>query len=541
MKRALVLLAFASLAAPLFAESKTVLSNVYGIDRKYKSMEGPSGSQTVYLADPAKPELLWITGIRTEVVGEDGKTPMSPELMCHMNVEIDPAMHRTLFGLKRMPASRLITVSQGMMMPTGGFTARLPKGFGFPFISSEPLVVMTQVLNHNFNNAHFRVRHKVTIEYTRDAGAHEPFLPLFNLGASSMVILADRPSVIAGTATAVPEHGPSCLAMPRAPNAAGMSSDYTDAKGNKLTGHWVVPPGRQENHSDIAMFVALPYDTRIHYAAIHLHPFATSLKLRDMTTGQTLIEAKAKSPSKRIGLDHVDTITSLEGIPLKKDHQYELVSVYDNTTNVNQDSMASMFFGLADPEFVRPTKAQLEARVHDVAVERMMSFVLHTTAGDVLATLQRDLAPSTANAFARLAQGNLLSHARVARTAASGKSSMVTFSVPRSEAMRLPMSVPLDGYTHHDGATVSLCPVSGPALEFVLESGDVQPQHDRRCISFARVIWGEDLVRMIATAPLQAQATVEVTKVDAFGADATGSGMALQPAKPLTAPAIATK
>ena len=78
-----------SLAAPLLADSKQVLSPVYSIDRKYKSMEGPAGAQTIYLEDRTKPELLWLTEIKTEVVGEDGKTLMSPELMCHMNIDID--------------------------------------------------------------------------------------------------------------------------------------------------------------------------------------------------------------------------------------------------------------------------------------------------------------------------------------------------------------------------------------------------------------------------------------------------------------------
>src|SRR4051794_26930687 len=188
MKRGLAMLACAALAAPLLADSKQGLSPVYGIDRKYKSMEGPSASQTVYLGDPAKPELVWITGMRTEVVGEDGHTPALPELMCHVNIDIDPLMHRTLFNLERMPMARLLTISQGMLATTGGFTARLPKGFGMPFISSEPLTVMTQVLNHNLEHPHLRVRHRVTFEYTRDADLQAPLRPLFNLGASAMVV-----------------------------------------------------------------------------------------------------------------------------------------------------------------------------------------------------------------------------------------------------------------------------------------------------------------------------------------------------------------
>jgi len=40
-----------------------------------------------------------------------------------------------------------------------------------------------------------------------------------------------------------------------------------------------------------------------------------------------------------------------EGIPIYKDHQYELVSVYDDTSGVDQDSMAVMFRYLLDEKF----------------------------------------------------------------------------------------------------------------------------------------------------------------------------------------------
>src|SRR5205823_9393208 len=95
---------FSLAALSLVARQKQVLSNVYPIVKKYKSMEGPAGAQTVYLGDRTKPELLWLYAIRTEVVGADGKTLMSPELMCHMNIDIDPGRHKALINLTRFPA-----------------------------------------------------------------------------------------------------------------------------------------------------------------------------------------------------------------------------------------------------------------------------------------------------------------------------------------------------------------------------------------------------------------------------------------------------
>ena len=95
----------------------------------------------------------------------------------------------------------------------------------------------------------------------------------------------------------------------------------------------------------------LDYDTTVHYIAVHLHPFAESLELRDLTTDQTIFKSKAKNFKDEIGLEVVDFFSSKEGILLYKDHDYEIVSVYNNTTEEDQDSMAVMYLYLLDKKF----------------------------------------------------------------------------------------------------------------------------------------------------------------------------------------------
>jgi hypothetical protein len=126
-----------------------------------------------------------------------------------------------------------------------------------------------------------------------------------------------------------------------------------DALGRKFTGHWVVPPGREERRTLVNELLAIPYDTTIHYIGVHLHPFAESLELRDLTTGETLYRARARGPDAGIGLAHVEHYASAEGIPLYADHDYEMVSVYDNTSGEDQDAMATFFIYLRDPEAER--------------------------------------------------------------------------------------------------------------------------------------------------------------------------------------------
>jgi hypothetical protein len=347
-------------ASPCIASERQILSKVYTIDRKYRSMEGPSSLQKVVIGGSKTAELLWITGIRTEMVAEDGTTPQLPELMCHVNVDLDTNAHQALFNLPRPTAARLMTLSQGML------SAKLPVGYGFPIASNEPLLLFTQVLNHNIEHPNnLKVRHRVTFEYLRDADLARPMKPLFNLGASGMVQLNDAlalTSMMGSAPAGEQHHGASCLIGQRAPQAAATSADYTDPSGRKMTGHWIVPPGRQVNASDITWFLNLPYNTRLHYAAAHLHPFAESLSVRDVTTGAIIVQARATNPGKGIGLAHVETFTSLEGVPLYADHKYELQSVYNNTSGANADSMASVFLGLDDPEFVRLSPRELARR-----------------------------------------------------------------------------------------------------------------------------------------------------------------------------------
>ena len=493
MKKIVLTFVLLSLALPLFAERLQVLSDVYPIIKKYKSMEGPAGAQTVYLGDKQKPEVVWLTAIKTEVVAADGKTLMSPELMCHMNVDIDPVKHKSLFNLKRLPASRLMTISQGMRVPGGGFAAVLPDGFAFPIASNEPLYVMTQVLNHNVEHPkNLNVRHRVTFEFVRDRDLKKPMIPLFNLPVTGMVQMGDNPLAVTAQIGDGAPHGASCVVAQRAPNAAGMSSDYVDPHGRHMTGHWVVPPGKQVNASDATWFMNLPYDSKLHYAAVHLHPFAQSLTLRDTTSGTDIISAKAVNPKNRVGLDRVDAFISIEGVPMYKDHHYEMVSVYDNPTKQNADSMASMFLALDDPEFVAPTTDDLLARAMIITDGTVA--ILRTSVGDVGAMLLNNQAPVTALEFARLVNAGAFQDAQATVT-----DSLISFTAPLNDQLRklVPHAQPELKVQHSPGA-VSLCSTS-ESVSFVIVIRNA-PELDSRCTVFGQIGPGSEVLRAITAA-----------------------------------------
>ncbi|MBI3324230.1 MAG: hypothetical protein HYZ92_03025 [Candidatus Omnitrophica bacterium] len=330
----------------------SVLSKTYTIDRIYRSMKGPASTQEITLFDARPPELLWITGYEAVMVGADGKTPMPQAFMCHSNLDFDPSLHHQRFHDHNPVTSRLFTLSQGQ------FSISFPRGFGLPVMSDEPLSLTTQVLNHNIADQTFLVRHKVTVHFIRDRDLKRPLKPLFSVGAYGLALLhGDQPYFnVAQADPAV--HGPGCL-----PGVNASTNIYQDPLGRTFTGHWVVKPGREVNRTLVTKLLNLPYDTTVHYSAVHLHPFAESLELRDLTTGKRVFRSHVKASRGKIGIDRVDAFSSRRGLPLYKDHDYELVSVYNNTTFVDQDSMAVMYLYLLDKTFMPHVEKGMRVRL----------------------------------------------------------------------------------------------------------------------------------------------------------------------------------
>ena len=329
-----------------------ILSEPYTIDRIYKSMAGPESQKVISIWQPEPPELLWITGYRVVVVGADGKAPVSQEFMCHNNLDLHPVVHSKLFDAPMLFSPRLFTLSQGE------FAIDLPRGFGLPVMSNEPLYLSTQVLNHNRKDINIQVRHKVTIDFVRDKELTAPLRPLFPAAGFVVALLEGKDGNFGMSHPEGVQGHASCLPGLQAPDSKYSNVVFTDSDGRKATGHWVVKQGHEERHTLITPMMRLPYDTMLHFVGVHLHPFATSLELRDLTDGKTVFKSRARGPKQGIGLAHVDAFASQEGIPVYKSHDYELVSVYDNTSPTEQDAMATMFFYLEDKGFKKPAVAQ---------------------------------------------------------------------------------------------------------------------------------------------------------------------------------------
>ena len=317
---------------------KTLLSEVYSVDKIYPSMTGPWSSRDVYLGDREQDETVWITGYRAVMVGEDGQTSMPQDFMCHSNLDLDAQLHVEKNGAHPAFSPRLFTLSQGQL------EIDLPAGFGIPVRSSQALDLTTQVLNLNHHDPEpVQVRHKVSLRYAPGSDVGQGMVPLMPIAAYGLALTEGEDGYFGVAEPEEETHGPGCLV-----EQSASDHTYEDGLGRSFSGHWQVPPGRQENRTLVTQLMQVPFETTIHYIAVHLHPFAESLTLKDLTTGEVLFESKAENFEDRIGLANVDAFSSVEGIKVFPDHEYELVSIYDNTSGEMQDSMAVMYIYLRD-------------------------------------------------------------------------------------------------------------------------------------------------------------------------------------------------
>jgi hypothetical protein len=96
----------------------------------------------------------------------------------------------------------------------------------------------------------------------------------------------------------------------------------------------------------------LPYDTETHAIGVHLHPFAEYIALKDLTTNQVLYENRPVQAERKIGLSHVPYYSDADkGIPLYKNHEYEIITTYNNTSSEDQDAMAVLGLYSIDKDF----------------------------------------------------------------------------------------------------------------------------------------------------------------------------------------------
>jgi hypothetical protein len=322
-------------------KKKTIVTPRFHIDKIYTSMMGPSSSQKFSLIENEPRQLLWITAYKSRVLDANNPKTELKDFMCHSNLNIDIKSHRTLFGWRQYPSERFFTLSEGRE------TINFPKGFGIPVYSDEVFKLDSQALNHNIENLNVQVKIENVITFVRNKNLKTPMNPLVMSAANGLALLKGKDGYYGVLNGDHSKHGTGSSKGVNAHNAKVRK----DIFGREFTGHWEVPPGRHTYKTLVTRWMNLPYDTSAHFISAHVHPFAESLELRDLKTGNIIFKTKIENQKNKIGLALVPTLSSEEGKPLYKDREYELISVYNNTSQKPITVMAVMFLYLFDKEF----------------------------------------------------------------------------------------------------------------------------------------------------------------------------------------------
>ncbi|WP_447113518.1 hypothetical protein [Psychroserpens sp. BH13MA-6] len=312
----------------VFTTPTFVISNIY------KSMEGPKSDQFIVI-DDSKEELLWLTSFKTNAVSADESRKMSNDFVCHTNFEYRDAEHYNRWNMSERINSqypRITSISNGVE------DFKLPEGFGFPVFSNERLFINAQALNHNITDSSFHIKHKIEIGYTKHRDkALTPLQPK----TVFMMFPFDPENPYQGPTEQLPN---ACIPVET------KNHTYIDTKGNPLSGHWIIKPGKHQYSYDTSAQLNIKDSIRLHQITSHLHPFAERFQLKDKTTNDIIYDCKSENFSNKIGLKQTPSFSSQKGVWMYEDHTYEMLLEIDNTTDTDQEMMASMAIFYYDPD-----------------------------------------------------------------------------------------------------------------------------------------------------------------------------------------------
>ncbi len=328
--------------------SRDFISPPFTVDAIYKSMQGPVQSIAFDLLESERPELVWLTGFGSRVVDGEGQ-PITQTYMCHTNLVYRGLVEHQRTIPSELQRTKLFTISQGEE------EARFPEGFGMPVLSNvrgASFGVFNQLLNMNYRDfARVRpqIRYKNTIHFIREKERARPIRPLYPALAQIMVSVNREQAIFnLATPTKLQEEA-SCS------RGDSASMVFPDSHDQRFTYHWKLKPGRETRRTLITnTMLKLKHDTTIHYIAAHMHPYGERLTFKDLTENRVLFESKMTMLKDRLGVEKVEHYSSAEGLPVYRDHEYMLESVYNNTSGEEQDAMAIMYFFLLDKTFQLP-------------------------------------------------------------------------------------------------------------------------------------------------------------------------------------------
>ncbi len=263
------------------------------------------------------------------MVADDASQPVSDDYLCRAELALDSERHRAILGFEGERSDRVLALTAGQL------DLKFPAGFGIPLRSDEVLTLTTQAQNLDFalRRKSVQVRYRVTLDLARQRDLPGPLSRLYLCPVPGLKSL-DSQATVYDDSDQFPDEALKRSAC--SPGGAFLDTGRSDRFARRYTDHWVLEPGREENHTRVTTLLNLSADTTIHSIVVQLNPYAQSVELIDLTAAATIF----KGPG---------GMSSAEGLPLSAGHEYELTSVYDNASGAQQSARVTLDLYLLDP------------------------------------------------------------------------------------------------------------------------------------------------------------------------------------------------
>ncbi len=298
-------------------KTMTAVTDPLAIDAVYHSMEGPW--QRVRL-DPTG--IGWITRFRTDVIDATTGERLGDEFFCHSQLQLG-------------------TTARLAVAATGIDEIRFPAGFGLPIEEIvndleapwNEISMLGMVLNNHGAPQDLSVKLRFTIDYVEPGDYGDAEIRKLHIASIPVVPNLEHEAEESGSW----ERGDTIVLSGENLEPVGLP-ETTMGK----PGHWMVPPGNQVIRQRYRNLIGI--NTRVHYGLVHMHNHGVSMKLTDLTDDIVLWETTLEyEDSERVQISKIVPYSSAEGFLMYPDHEYEIESVYRNTTSEPVDAMAVMY------------------------------------------------------------------------------------------------------------------------------------------------------------------------------------------------------
>lgn len=300
------------------------------VDDIYTSMQGPHTNERFKLNE-TEDDLYWVTKFE----GVANSKFNSNDFICHMNLFHSNVEHFSRLGFKErinLQDSRLITLTSGTL------SLNFPKGFAYPIYSNEKMFISSQALNLYKKEDKFNVNFDLKLHYSKNK--KKKLKPLY---MKYLVLSLPYTDDMQKNENSLERLD---IGAPFVECAAPSSDNRFEAEnsnGDKFTAFWKVPPGEYTYINDVTSVLNLQKTQKVHFINAHVHPYATSLELKNNTTNKTVFKSIITNSDGKKGIESISSFSSEEGVALYPNHKYTLIQKVNNTSKIESDMMASMF------------------------------------------------------------------------------------------------------------------------------------------------------------------------------------------------------